>query len=105
MLAVYAPAPLTREPGAVPSACFAGVHSPWPPPFAPPTPLRPPPQMPPQWASFALFAGASASQPFVDAGLISMPAGGAIDSAVTLGTARLSNSVSLPEHRQRRPVD
>ena len=26
-------------------------------PFAPPTPLRSPPQTPPQWASFALFAG------------------------------------------------
>jgi hypothetical protein len=34
------PAPVTREPGAESSACFAGPHSPWSPPFAPPTPLR-----------------------------------------------------------------
>jgi hypothetical protein len=46
--------------GSEPSTCFAGAHSPWPPPLAPPTPLRPPPQMPPQWASFALFAGFTA---------------------------------------------
>src|SRR5262249_21935582 len=56
-VAVYAPAPVTREPGSEPSTCVAGAYSPWPPPFAPPTPLRPPPQMPPQWAFFALFAG------------------------------------------------
>jgi hypothetical protein len=37
------------------------AYSPWPPPFAPPTPLRPPPQTPPQWASFALFAGFTAT--------------------------------------------
>ena len=56
-VAVHVPAPLTREPGSASSACFAGAHSPWPPPFAPPTPLRPPPQTPPQGAFFALFAG------------------------------------------------
>src|SRR3979490_1765651 len=60
-VAVYAPAPLSREPASEPSTCFAGAYSPWPPPFAPPTPLRPPPQMPPQWASFALFAGFTAT--------------------------------------------
>ena len=38
----------------VSSTCFAGAYSPWPPPFAPPTPLRPPPQMPPQ-RSFLRF--------------------------------------------------
>src|SRR5262249_41441346 len=56
-VAVYAPAPMTREPGSESSTCFAGAYSPWPPPFAPPTPLRPPPQTPPRWASLALFAG------------------------------------------------
>src|SRR5262249_21312687 len=56
-VAVYAPAPVTREPGSESSTCFAGAYSPWPPPFAPPTPLRPPPQTPPRWASLALFAG------------------------------------------------
>src|SRR5262249_4282423 len=56
-VAVYAPAPLTRDPGSESSTCFAGAYSPWPPPFAPPTPLRPPPQTPPQRALFALFAG------------------------------------------------
>src|SRR6185369_10318142 len=55
--AVYAPARVSREPSSESSACVAGAHSPWPPPFAPPTPLRPPPQMPPQRASFALFVG------------------------------------------------
>src|SRR4029077_4352723 len=55
--AVYAPAPVARLPGSVPGTCFAGAYSPWPPPFAPPTPLRPPPQTSPQWAFFALFAG------------------------------------------------
>src|SRR5262249_15581926 len=49
-VAVYAPAPLTRDPGSESSTCFAGAYSPWPPPFAPPTPLRPPPQTPPQGA-------------------------------------------------------
>ena len=58
---VYAPAPVSREPGSEPSTCIAGAHSPWSPPLAPPTPLRPPPQMPPQWASFALFAGFTAT--------------------------------------------
>src|SRR5262249_53690837 len=48
---------LTRDPGSESSTCFAGAYSPWPPPFALPTPLRPPPQMPPQGAFFALFAG------------------------------------------------
>src|SRR5262245_38287824 len=39
-LAVCAPAPVTRVFGTVSGACFAGSHSPWPPPFAPPAPLR-----------------------------------------------------------------
>src|SRR5262249_27821322 len=52
-VAVYAPAPVSRLPGSVPGTCFAGAYSLWPPPFAPPTPLRPPPQR----AFFALFAG------------------------------------------------
>jgi hypothetical protein len=39
-LTVCAPAPVTRLPGSVPGPCFAGSHSPWPPPFAPPTPQR-----------------------------------------------------------------
>src|SRR2546427_9744886 len=39
-LAVRAPALVTRAPGAVSGACFAGSRSPWPPPFAPPAPLR-----------------------------------------------------------------
>src|SRR5919197_6651716 len=56
-VAVYAPAPMSRLPGSVPGTWFAGAYSPWPPPFAPPTPLRPPPQTPPQWAFLALFAG------------------------------------------------
>ena len=55
MLAVSAPAPVSREPGAESSACFAGAHSPWPPPFAPPTPRRLLLQMPPAARSFALF--------------------------------------------------
>src|SRR5258706_15556191 len=38
--AVCAPAPVTRLPGSESGACFAGSHSPWPPPLAPPTPLR-----------------------------------------------------------------
>src|SRR5262245_22385940 len=39
-LAVRAPALVTRGPGSVSGACFAGSRSPWPPPFAPPTPQR-----------------------------------------------------------------
>src|SRR5260221_2799059 len=39
-LAVCAPARVTRLPGSESGACFAGSHSPWPPPLAPPTPLR-----------------------------------------------------------------
>src|SRR5260370_24010051 len=50
MLSVGAPAPLTREPGAESSACFASPHSPWSPPIAPPAPPRSPLQTPPQWA-------------------------------------------------------
>src|SRR6266542_6836432 len=38
--AVCAPAPVTRLPGSESGACFAGSHSPWPPPFAPPAPRR-----------------------------------------------------------------
>src|ERR1035437_5074957 len=38
--AVCAPAPVTRAPGTVPGACFAGSHSPRPPPLAPPAPQR-----------------------------------------------------------------
>src|SRR4029077_19548450 len=37
-LPLCAPAPVTRFPGPAPGACFAGSHSPWPPPFAPPAP-------------------------------------------------------------------
>src|SRR6266700_5082496 len=40
LLAVCVPAPGTRFPGSAPGACFAGPHSPWPPPLAPPTPQR-----------------------------------------------------------------
>src|SRR6516165_3969985 len=40
MLAVCAPAPVTRSSGSVSGTCFAGSHSPWSPPFAPPTPRR-----------------------------------------------------------------
>jgi hypothetical protein len=39
-LAVCAPAPVSRAPGSVSGACFAGSHSPWPLPLAPPAPLR-----------------------------------------------------------------
>jgi hypothetical protein len=39
-VSVYAPAPLTREPGSESRTCFADAYSPWPPPFAPPTPPR-----------------------------------------------------------------
>ncbi len=60
-LSVCGPAPVTPLPGSVSGACFAGPHSPWSAPLAPPTPLRPPPQMPPQWASFVLFAGFTAT--------------------------------------------
>src|SRR5215469_14861029 len=40
MLAVCAPAPVTRLSGSASGTCFAGSHSPWSPPFAPPTPRR-----------------------------------------------------------------
>ena len=40
MLAVCAPAPVTRLPGSASGACFAGPHSPWSPPFAPLAPQR-----------------------------------------------------------------
>ena len=40
LLAVCVPAPVTRLPGPVPGACFAGSHSPWSPPLAPPAPQR-----------------------------------------------------------------
>src|SRR6266566_3060829 len=39
-LAVCAPAPVTHLPGSESGACFAGSHSPWPLPFAPPAPRR-----------------------------------------------------------------
>src|ERR1700735_2747261 len=39
-LAVCAPARVTRFPDSVPGPCFAGAHSPWPPPLAPPAPRR-----------------------------------------------------------------
>src|SRR6266511_4206610 len=39
-LAVCAPAPVTHLPGSASGACFAGSHSPWPLPFAPPAPRR-----------------------------------------------------------------
>src|SRR5215472_14180222 len=39
-LAVCGPAPVTRFPGPGPGTCFADPYSPWPPPFAPPTPQR-----------------------------------------------------------------
>src|SRR5215831_15798656 len=39
-VSVYAAAPLTREPGSESRTCFADAYSPWPPPFAPPTPPR-----------------------------------------------------------------
>src|SRR5947208_15006620 len=51
MLAVCGPAPVTRLSGSAPGTCFAGPHSPWSPPFAPPAPLRPSLQTPPQWIS------------------------------------------------------
>src|SRR5262249_57447921 len=50
-LAVCVPAPVTGLPGAASGACFAGPHSPWSPPLAPPAPLRlAPPQIAPQGA-------------------------------------------------------
>ena len=49
--------------------CCARAYSPWPPPFAPSTPLRSPPQTPPQWASFASFAGFIATMTRSDFGL------------------------------------
>src|SRR5258708_12188929 len=44
MFAVCAPAPVTRLRGSASGTCFAGPHSPWSPPFAPPAPwqLAPP---------------------------------------------------------------
>src|SRR6266496_4446180 len=57
MLAVYAPAPVTREPGSESSACFAGAHSPWPPPFAPTGSAAFAPVDASAVGSFALFAG------------------------------------------------
>jgi hypothetical protein len=39
-LSVCAPAPVTRLSGSAPGPCFAGSHSPWSPPLAPPAPLR-----------------------------------------------------------------
>src|SRR5262245_11311072 len=39
-LAVCDPAPVTHLPGPESGACFAGSHSPWPLPFAPPAPRR-----------------------------------------------------------------
>ena len=38
--AVYEPTPVTRLSGSGSGACFAGPHSPWSPPLAPPTPRR-----------------------------------------------------------------
>src|SRR6516162_8922080 len=40
MLAVCAPAPVTRSPGSASGTRFAGSHFPWSPPFAPPAPQR-----------------------------------------------------------------
>src|SRR6266571_7599996 len=40
LLAVCEPAPVPRVPGTAPGACFAGPHSPRPPPLAPPAPQR-----------------------------------------------------------------
>src|SRR6266571_8530115 len=55
-VAACVPAPVTRAPGAESSACFAGPHSPWSPPFAPSTPLRlTPPRIAPQRGA-TLFA-------------------------------------------------
>src|SRR5215813_14120975 len=49
MFAGCVPAPVTRLPGSASGTCFAGSHSPWSPPFAPPAPLQlPPPQTAPQ---------------------------------------------------------
>src|SRR6516165_1817039 len=51
MFAVCVPAPVTRLPGSASGTCFAGPHSPWSPPFAPPAPLQlPPPRIAPQGA-------------------------------------------------------
>jgi hypothetical protein len=38
--AVCRQALVSREPGTAPGACFAGSHSPWPSPLAPPAPRR-----------------------------------------------------------------
>src|SRR5208282_89795 len=54
-LAVCDPAPGTRLPGPAPGACFAGPHSPWSLPFAPPAPPRLGPHCSP--ASSLLFQG------------------------------------------------
>src|SRR6516225_5337783 len=40
LLAVCAPALVTRSPGSASGRCFAGSHFPWSPPFAPPAPPR-----------------------------------------------------------------
>src|SRR6201982_2110118 len=51
MLAVCAPAPVTRLPSSASGACFAGLHSPGSPRFAPVAPPQlPPPQTAPQGA-------------------------------------------------------
>ncbi len=65
-IAVCVPAPVTREPGAESSACFASPHSPWSAPFAPPTPLRlTPPRTAPQRGA-TLFAGFIATMAWSD---------------------------------------
>src|SRR5918992_505046 len=53
--AVYEPTPVTRLPGSVSGACFAGPHSPWSLPLAPPTPQRIAPLCSP--ASLLLWQG------------------------------------------------
>ena len=59
LLAVRAPAPVTRFPGPVPGACFAGPRFPRPPPLAPPAP---PPVAPALFAGFiATMAGSDFS--------------------------------------------
>src|SRR5205823_5565390 len=60
-IAVCVPAPVTREPGAESSACFASPHSPWSTPFAPPAPLQlTPPRIAPRRGA-TLFAGFTAT--------------------------------------------
>jgi hypothetical protein len=51
-LSVSAPAPVTRLSGSASGACFAGSHSPWSPPLAPPAPQR---------IASALFVGFTAT--------------------------------------------